>query len=388
MADLAASDITCTVVTQRNIANRQRENLVKLVFGDSAKTYPSGGIPVPSDANLGLTTPLRYLIPVQDRNLTSAIQWRHDYASGTLRGYTNSAVPPIVINESVTLATLAGTLKYPPALIISATGTLSAAQAALKIIPSSATAGAGEVQVNWTTGGIVVHSGVSAPIISYIPQQPHGPFSFANMVVDETVTLNSSTPQNLAYRAAAINYIYQTTATAARLVWAHAAASGKVALDINNSGATTLTAHADQNAKAASVTYLKYSGFADNVGTTFVDQASVTLTSEVIEWGKAAGQRVGGYMIPALGGQIVTFHDTTTYDEAYLGNEGVTPANGTASFNIATQVLTTAQTGDSETLEDVPFLFLSPMIQPMYAVRELDNSETPSSTTLYFIAVG
>lgn len=388
MTALAASDVTVTVLEQRNISNRQRENLVKVVFGNSTLTYPSGGITLPSAGSFGFKSPLRYLIPIQDRNLTSLVQWRHDYASGTLRGYGYAHIPPIVVKESVTLTSNAGTLKYPPAYIIEATGTISAAVAAMKMVPTSATLGAGEMSVNWTTGAVATRSAdsVSALTISYIPQQPSGPFSYANMVVDEVVALATGN-NNLAFRAAAISYAYQTSATAARLVWAHANASGKLALDINNSGNTTISANSAQNGKNAVFTYLKYSGFENNVSTTFIDQASVTLTSEVKEWGKTAGDRVGGLVIPGLGGQLITFHDTSTYDEAYICNETGTPANGLSTFNLVTQVLTTAQTGDSETLEDVPFLFLSPNTQPFGRVAELTVNDAPTATTLYFIAI-
>lgn len=390
MTAIAATDITVTVIEKRNFG-RHRENLVKLVFGDSALTYPSGGIPISTDAfanKCGLPGGLRYLIPVQPQNLTSLVEWHHDYASGTLRGYGHAHIPPIVVNEAVTLSSDAGTLKYPPALIISVTGTISAAVAALKLVPSTATLAANEMGINMTTGAVTTKASdaVSSLLVSYIPQQPAGPFSAANMVT-ETKTLATGN-NTLAQRYAAINYVYQTTATAARLVWAHANASGKLALDINSSGDTVVSAHSAQNTKSVTINGLKYSGFANNASTTFIDQASVTLTSEVIEWGKTAGQRTNGLMLPALGGQIITFHDTSTYDEAYLANESGTPANGLSTFDIMKQVLTTAQTGDSETLEDVPFLFLSAFTQPFTRKQELTVNDAPSSTTLYFQAIG
>src|SRR6476620_8308825 len=100
MPALAASDVTVTVIESRTISNRQRENLVRLTFGDSSKTYPAGGIPLPSAANFGFRSPLRYLLPVQDRNLTSLTQYRHDYAAGTLRGYHVGSIPLLVVDEA------------------------------------------------------------------------------------------------------------------------------------------------------------------------------------------------------------------------------------------------------------------------------------------------
>ena len=52
MGDLVVGDIT-TTVNDRRIAGKKRINDVKLVFGDGAKTYPTGGIPLPTFESLG-----------------------------------------------------------------------------------------------------------------------------------------------------------------------------------------------------------------------------------------------------------------------------------------------------------------------------------------------
>jgi hypothetical protein len=87
---------------------------------------------------------------------------------------------------------------------------------------------------------------------------------FDNLVQDEAVTLATGA-NNLANKVLAIMYVDQITATAAALTPVDeddTAASGEVEVAFNVATAQ-LTVHADQNAKAAKVTYLKVpaSGF-------------------------------------------------------------------------------------------------------------------------------
>src|SRR5262245_66254997 len=106
MASIAYSDITVTPANPRRISGRQKEILCKMVFGDSALTYPSGGIDLSSAAaqkKFGHTSPLRYLIPVQNQNLTSNVQWIYDPATQKLRGFATNHIPPVVVNDPVTL---------------------------------------------------------------------------------------------------------------------------------------------------------------------------------------------------------------------------------------------------------------------------------------------
>lgn len=55
MADIAAADVTYTVEKQAGkkylrANNREKVVLVKAVYGDAALTYPSGGVPLTTDA--------------------------------------------------------------------------------------------------------------------------------------------------------------------------------------------------------------------------------------------------------------------------------------------------------------------------------------------------
>ncbi len=57
MADIAVGDVTYTVGQQSLLEDSRRMNRVTLAFGDSALTYPAGGIPL-SLAKLGVPTSL------------------------------------------------------------------------------------------------------------------------------------------------------------------------------------------------------------------------------------------------------------------------------------------------------------------------------------------
>ncbi len=386
MAAIAASDVTVTLL-DRIITGRQRQNLLRLTFGNSALTYPSGGVPMPAASALGLRT-IKAVQVIGDTS-TPGTSWGWDYTNNTLRATRTGHIPPVIVEEAVTLTSHVGTLKYKPAYIICAVGTISATVTPLKPIPASIAPATTQMAVNFSTGVVTCFAtdAVSAMKVSYIPQQSSGPFSADNLVVDEAITLSTG-GVNTAFRAATMQYCYQTTATAARLPFNNqTAASGRPKLDMVNSTATTFTAHSDNNAKVALVTYLKYAGFADNVGVTFIDQATVSLSSQVVEFGKTAGNLTPGLYIPGFGGQLVTV-ETTNFIQNYLGDSSVTAAAGIVKYEIAKQKLTTAETTPQTSIQDVPFLFLSSLYQPQAYIAELTINDAPAATTLYCFCFG
>lgn len=46
MADLAAGDVTYTLLNQRKLSDSRNMNRVRLAFGDGALTVPAGGVPL------------------------------------------------------------------------------------------------------------------------------------------------------------------------------------------------------------------------------------------------------------------------------------------------------------------------------------------------------
>lgn len=53
MADIAAGDVTYTILNARTLADSRKFNRVRLAFGDGALTYPANGIPI-TKAKMGL----------------------------------------------------------------------------------------------------------------------------------------------------------------------------------------------------------------------------------------------------------------------------------------------------------------------------------------------
>lgn len=85
MVDLVAADITVTV-EDRNIEGKKKRNRVKITFGDGAKTYPAGGVPIPVFGIFGMVRNLDYLT-LFDNDDASGILWKYDTTNKKLRGY-------------------------------------------------------------------------------------------------------------------------------------------------------------------------------------------------------------------------------------------------------------------------------------------------------------
>jgi len=92
MADLVAGDVTYAPQTQgvrtvHRSSFRERRVLVKVTFGDGAKTYPSGGVPLTSTASdVDLQRNIRRW-EIVDGDDGSGIAWKVDHENAKLRGY-------------------------------------------------------------------------------------------------------------------------------------------------------------------------------------------------------------------------------------------------------------------------------------------------------------
>src|ERR1051325_5444348 len=99
MADLASTDVTITPQAQGGapgkalIEGRKRKVLAKVTFGDSALTYPSGGVPLPSYLKFGMVRNLEYL-KIVDGDDGTGIVWKYDYENKKLRGYRSAGFTP------------------------------------------------------------------------------------------------------------------------------------------------------------------------------------------------------------------------------------------------------------------------------------------------------
>lgn len=81
MANIAASDITYSILNARKREDSRVQNNVQMVFGDGALTYPAGGVPI-SKAKLGCPNVIESLV-VYDVG-TSGYMWRYDRANEKL----------------------------------------------------------------------------------------------------------------------------------------------------------------------------------------------------------------------------------------------------------------------------------------------------------------
>ncbi len=97
MADILVDDVTYTML-KLNRGMKQKRNIVKLVFGNGALTYPSAGI-VLNLGKLGLTNELSALLVT---DTVTFVSWRLDRDDKTLRGFDGDSE----ISGAVTAETL------------------------------------------------------------------------------------------------------------------------------------------------------------------------------------------------------------------------------------------------------------------------------------------
>ena len=85
MPDLVAADVTVTV-EERNLEGKKKRNRVKIAFGDGAKTYPSGGVPLPAISTFGMVRSLDYLLMIETDD-AQGIVWKYDKDNKKMRAY-------------------------------------------------------------------------------------------------------------------------------------------------------------------------------------------------------------------------------------------------------------------------------------------------------------
>lgn len=81
MADIAAGDVTYTLVKQRKLGDHRNLNLVRLAFGDGALTVPANGIPI-TKAKCGCPTVIESMVVVDQG--TSGYRFQYDQSAGKL----------------------------------------------------------------------------------------------------------------------------------------------------------------------------------------------------------------------------------------------------------------------------------------------------------------
>jgi hypothetical protein len=331
---------------QTNHAVFQRPRRITL---DTA--YPLGGYsPSQPYTVLGAT--------VFSKN-AEAQKYQIDFNQSTGKFVVREPVAPLIVEEVVAVASNVGTLGKVPAYILAVEVTAGGVTGAFRTIPVGETPTTTMVAVDFTTGGLTFLAGdaVTSVRVTYIPLGV-GPFVEANRVVDEAVVFGSGAGDtfNLANRAALIQHVWNDTASAASRLptivpVGEAPGSNEIAIDINNSGATTITNNSGQDTNVGKVTYWKYSAF---VAHGWTDQADIAATSNAIVIGEVLD--LGGILIPGFGDVLVGEATATNKQQRLLGPSGTVGTN-LAVYNPAKGTIT-FDAGDSITTCEIPFVVL------------------------------
>lgn len=372
---------------------------MKVVFAQMLldSSYPSGGYGASqglSKQRFGMKDILGARVIGWNGSASMLGDFRWDYANNKLVALQTAPVPPLVVEEVVTVASNAGRLARVPGYILSCEGVAGSVTGAFRVIPTGKTPTTKMVAVNFVTGALATLStdAVTSMRITYIPLGV-GQFTEANRVVDEAVTFGSGAGDtfNLANRAACIQYVWNdTVAAGSRLPMiqpvGEAPATNEIAIDINNSGATTVTLNTAQDTNTGLVTYFKYSAswIADH---NWTDQADITVTSTTV-FSVADDLAIPpqGIWIPGFGNVIVG-EATATNKQAVL--EG---AQGTAGADIILYNPirgSAAMTGaDGYTTFEVPYLFLNSIINSYTGITQVPTGANLAASTVRMILFG
>lgn len=307
-----------------------------------------------------LFTPARVFgVEIFGRNAAAMnYDWAYNYSTNKLQAF--KPAPGLIVEEVLAVSSNAATLQRVPAYILGIEVTAGSVTGAFRSIPTGETPVTKQVAVTLTTGAMAFLSSdaVTAARVTYIPLGV-GPFIEANRVVDEAVTFGSGTGDtfDLANRAALIQYVWNDTASGASRLPAiqpvgEAPGANQIAIDINNSGATTITHHSGQDTNAGKVTYWKYSALS-KFGWT--DQADITVTSDAVLFSEVLD--LGGIFIPAFGEVIVGETGASANKQAVMIGPSGSAAADVAVFNPSKNSLTLANADGYGTIE-MPYIVL------------------------------
>ena len=322
-------------------------------------SYASGGESLTPN-NLGLG---QFVGDVEISAIEDGYSFQWDATNQKIKVMAPSSVPQLIVNESVTMASDTGTLAFPPAYIVSIEesgggGIVYNIVGAGKVAVDNVS-----VAVNFLTG-VITNIAADAPnplLVTYFPQRPGTFFSLENLVIDESI-VPSASKVNLAFQAAAIQYVAGDTTPLAFTYETNGdqpSATTKVTADLDDSGNTSLDFHADDVASEAtcSVTYLKAAGLGNEVK--FLDHTERTLGGEAFEWltDTFADAPFGdnSLAVPGLG---TRWHGEEAGDTVHIGTwTGFLDTDGAAiaTANMRTRVFTTDD-GTAVTKSTMPWL--------------------------------
>ncbi len=308
MGALVSTDVTVTQVNpDRHIFGSERMNFATIAFGGAAKTYPFGGIPMPTVARLGLAKGIdEIMVSSPDAD---GIEWRYDKTNHTLKAFIKA--PPIVFQEVVDCSDDLAYTKYPAAFIMY----VASADTYHKVVSGLCTPATGQVAVDLysATPGtrakltFPANEGAAVTYVTYVTQAWKEVFD--NLVENEEINVTTNnyavgTPDtfDLVNQACAIQNVTWKDATVVKACSPMIAAvttlgTTELAVDFINSAKTTLsvlttddwqvTISGGTGADHVYVTYIKKpaSGFLYD---RLVDQEDLTPSSDIITLASSA----------------------------------------------------------------------------------------------------
>lgn len=331
----------------RSLANKGIGMLTNTLTFDGG-TYARGGISIDLSSKL---------LTVDYLNIESTRDYKflYDRSTGKVKAY--KPMPPLIVEESVTVASNTGTLANVPLYICAIQVTAGTTTGAFNVIPTGETPLTKQCAVTFTTGVLTFLStdAVTTAKVTYIPAAESGPLAQANsLVTDESVTA-AAAKSALANRAIAVQYVWNDTnnkIVALEPVGEAPSATETAVIDIDDSGDTKIDSHADDEGDTLKVTYLKYSAFPAAL---HIGDGDTSLTSEAYDFTKT-----GGYHCPVVGGlgtNIVGEEADTTNAVATIQGPSATAANVVAEWHPMKNYWLTNNTAAMVTFA-MPFLIL------------------------------
>ena len=295
--------ISKTQAAKLNAVDSAREFLARggrLDYGTLAfdSSYPTGG----ESVSFGFTPAAVFIEP------QAGYSFEYDHTNGKIKAFTPGK--QLIVEEAVTVASNIGYLKHLPFYILSVDVTAGDTTGQASVIPTGETAATHQCAVTFTSGKLTFFAtdAVTAVRVTYIPLHQTGPFSSANLVVDEVIAASASKTA-LANRAAAVQYVWDDTdgkLDGLEPVGEAPSATNKAVVDITNATpGTDIDFNAADNGNSIKVTYIKYGAFGayQQLG-----DGDLTLASEAYNFTN------NGYnylAIPGLGTALVGEDGTT-----------------------------------------------------------------------------
>jgi hypothetical protein len=347
---------------REGVMGDMRYAFVDITFDSS---YPTGGESL-LPADLGWDS-IHFVKP---QNIPGYM-FDYEETGQTLRAFRAS--PLLIVEEALTIASDVGTLRNIPAFVSGVDVTAGGTTSGFRVIPSTDTPITRQVAVNFTTGVVTFAAAdaVTAARFTYFPVSVGS--IFASPTVNEAVVA-AGAGVNLAARAAMVQYVYDTTGNTLLVVVpvGEAPNAGEVAIDINNSGNTTITTNAGINGNSLLVTYIPFTALPDP--SMFVDDGDISSTFEPYNFTTTSNYY--GMTVSAYGGFLVGEEGDATNRVVPIGGPLSTGANNTmVQWQPALNIYTAAQNTNLATVSN-PWI----VIPPAYLTNVM--REVPNATDL------